>query len=87
MFGTSKAELKAIVTVQDCTIRLKMDGYIEPKPGEWIEWNGGTRPVPFDTKMRIRFRGGQECDGNAADGWRWDHRGVDSDIVAYRVLP
>ena len=51
----------------------------------WIEWNGGECPVPGDTIVQIKLRGGVENSGLA---WRygWDKYNNASDIVAYRVV-
>lgn len=53
---------------------------------DWIEWNGGECPVPPETTVEVRFRGGRtsNMDAPGAD-WRWSHHGEGSDIVAYRV--
>lgn len=56
--------------------------------GEWIEWAGGERPVPPETKVEVRFRCGKEDDFYTAGVWEWDwDRGnTQYDIVAYRVI-
>lgn len=73
------------------------EGYIEVNKkrqensveNEWIEWNGGERPVDVFVRVSVKFRDGTQNDGNAACNWYWGHvEGfeVPSDIVAYKVL-
>lgn len=70
----------------------------EPKAetGVWIKWSGGERPVPHDTLVEVRYRGGKENVGVAARwDWDWDYGwnwrlhpdGPPTDIVEYRVVP
>lgn len=51
---------------------------------DWIEWNGGECPVPGDTRVDVRLRGGVEYCGYTAREWDWSGIcGVQ--IVAYRI--
>lgn len=53
---------------------------------EWIKWEGGDCPVPPDTKVFVRLRGGVEHTyGTSADVYMWDHDYNGGDIVAYKV--
>ena len=54
----------------------------------WIEWNGGERPVPEDTRVTVRFRDGKER-ADRAGTWRmcWLNYNHPDDIVAYKVEP
>lgn len=57
--------------------------------GEWIEWNGGPRPVPPHAVVIARHREDAGIDKRVPieSTWlRWDHRGDGGDIVAYRVV-
>lgn len=52
---------------------------------EWIEWNGGDRPVPMETEVKTQMRDGSE--GRAFAGYlRWDHVNFGGDILKYQVL-
>lgn len=53
---------------------------------DWVEWNGGERPVPNDALVEVRFRDGEVSAGAEAAYFWWDHRGKASDIVAYSVV-
>ena len=58
---------------------------------EWIEWGGGERPVPPETRVHVRFRCGAEVFAESAGSWSWVHiqwtDGADPyDIVAYREV-
>lgn len=51
---------------------------------DWIEWKGGKRPVPKDTVVEVKTRGGG---GRVVAGTvRWGHAAPPEDIVAYRVV-
>jgi hypothetical protein len=65
----------------------------EPAPQEpqadadgWIEWKGGKCPIPKETPVVVRLRGGSEYDGETAADWIWAHGDMDGDIVAYRIV-
>lgn len=60
--------------------------------GEWIEWDGGQRPVSPTTVVEVRFREHERVKddftsliGEARD-WTWRHDVMDDDIIAYRVV-
>lgn len=50
-----------------------------PKPGEWVEWDGGECPVDGDTVVRIRTADGL-IGRDVAGAFDW------SAVVAYRVV-
>jgi hypothetical protein len=51
----------------------------------WIKWDGGKQPVSDGTEVEVKFR--NRDSGSAPSSiFRWDHLGVDYDIVAYRVV-
>lgn len=54
---------------------------------DWIEWKGGERPVPPDTRVEVRYRTGA-TDRGLAGSWAacWLNDGAPDDIVAYRVV-
>ena len=53
---------------------------------EWIAWHGGDRPVEGDTLVNVRLRNGGLVGGaTCADLFFWKHKGVSSDIVAWRL--
>jgi hypothetical protein len=64
-----------------------LDGRREPDNEEWIEWNGGDRPVGKDAVVNVMFRSGETqsklCE---ADAWSWKHYGRECDIVAYKII-
>lgn len=57
-------------------------------PDDMIKWPGGDCPVPGDTEVVVKFRGGGTSGGDAG-GYDWSHCGgktlATADIVAYRV--
>lgn len=62
----------------------------------WIEWRGGRCPVAADRPVQVRFRCWDACVPHdslrknppmEAREFAWAHRGMDSDIVAYRITP
>lgn len=60
--------------------------------GEWIEYDGGQRPVPSTTVVEVRFREHERVKddftsliGEARD-WTWRHDVMDDDIIAYRIV-
>lgn len=51
----------------------------------WIEWGGGECPVGRELPVDIKFRDGdREEGGHQAGAYRWNHKGVCADIIAYR---
>ena len=53
---------------------------------DWIEWNGGERPVRPGTRVEVRFRDDAFNSDCFAGDWAWKWTGSPSDIVAYRVV-
>lgn len=49
----------------------------------WIEWVGGECPVQAGAGFDAKTREGREY-FNQRLAW-WDHKGLDTDIIAYRV--
>lgn len=55
------------------------------KANGWVEWHGKGEP-PFEpSHIQVRMRSGNEYAGPEAP-WDWRHCGLDSDIVAYRIV-
>jgi DNA repair exonuclease SbcCD ATPase subunit len=54
---------------------------------DWQQWYGGGCPVAGDQPVEIMFRDGHTNGKYWANFWNWQHRGIHSDIVAYRPLP
>lgn len=52
---------------------------------EWIEWNGGERPVCRDDLVDLKFRSGNASFGSHAYSWLWHHYSTSGDIIAYRL--
>jgi len=59
-----------------------------PAPADdgWTKWKGGECPVHGGLLVDVRRRDGYVETGLSARFWRWDHRGVANDIVAYRIV-
>lgn len=55
--------------------------------GEWIEWDGGERPVNRSAIIQPKFRTGKIMPPVIADFWDWRHTSSDLDIIAYRIIP
>ena len=53
----------------------------------WIEWHGGDCPVWGGSKPKFMMRDRAEWNDESASNLRWDHRGNDGDIIAYRPDP
>ena len=54
---------------------------------EWIKWNGGECPVDGDAIVECRLGiGGYKTQWCAAEHFWWNHTGLASDILAYRVI-
>ena len=51
----------------------------------WIDWRGGERPVPPDTKVGVELRGGTVGEARACD-YYWNHDDDDGDIVSYSII-
>lgn len=59
----------------------------QEKTEGWIEWDGGARPVDFDTHVDVKFRDGDISKDNCAGNWRWKHTSAQvDDIIAYRII-
>lgn len=56
-----------------------------PVPDGFTPWYGGECPVPGRTKVTALHRDGTTRESNWADCLDWTHRGVYTDIIAYRV--
>lgn len=53
----------------------------------WIEWSGGTCPVPGHVIVEYRLRNGNQHANRSADSLDWGHFAKRStDIIAYRVM-
>ena len=54
----------------------------------WIKWHGGKCPVPPDTRVEVKLRGGKLEKEYPAFGchWRYDGDDDDGDIVEYRTV-
>jgi hypothetical protein len=50
----------------------------------WIVWNGGLCPVASGLIVEVKLRNDQTVSGVPARAYRWDHRNVSDDIMAYR---
>ena len=53
--------------------------------GPWIKWHGGECPVPPETMVKVKLRGGIVGELRAGD-YRWRCGLGDSDIVEYCVV-
>lgn len=51
---------------------------------EWIQWDGGERPVGADVFVEVRTRQGQQ-EKDIGLKFSWAHYWMDSDIVAYKL--
>lgn len=73
----------------DSRERYYRSGKSSEKVGDdgWIKWKGGECPIPDGVLFKFRFRDGEEYKAyDNASKWCWEHRGIDGDIIAYRVL-
>ena len=52
----------------------------------WIKWHGGERPVPPNTKVKVKFRDGDSQSGHPAYAYYWHHDGDGADILEYSML-
>ena len=53
--------------------------------GPWIKWHGGKCPVPPDTLVGVKFRGGSIAVDDVADLYYWHQHGDSCDIMEYCV--
>lgn len=53
----------------------------------WIEWGGkcGGNDQPVIGMVEVKFRNGNTQKSKASD-WYWPHDGIESDIIAYRII-
>lgn len=51
---------------------------------EWIDWQGGERPVESEQRVEVRRRNGHVGYGYGRTFY-WDHKGWPGDILAYRI--
>lgn len=56
----------------------------DTQPGEWIDWHGGTCPLPEHYFPQVRYRSGGNTEMQA-NRLRWTHTGAWDDILAYRT--
>ena len=54
--------------------------------GPWIKWDGGECPVPPKTLVEVKLRSGTVMGPGRAFGYRWNHLGNRTDIIAYRTV-
>ena len=57
---------------------------IDPET-EWIDWNGGKRPVNHNQHVVIQTKNGNHEEGRAEDFY-WQHFGIGFDIIKYAVV-
>ena len=67
--------------------RHDSDAAATGEEAEWIEWNGGEQPVADDTRVMLKFAGGDYIGDFVSDAgdWCWKERGSHG-ITAYRVV-
>ena len=74
---------RALAALQLWAERQRQEGV-----GEWIQWSGGSCPVPPKTLVRCRLRDGSKGIGRAETWfWEWDTEKSPGDIIAYKVEP
>jgi hypothetical protein len=61
-------------------------GAVVDTTGWWIKWSGGTAPVGPSVVVECQRRGKIPRMGRASI-FIWEHRGLPSDVIAYRVVP
>ena len=55
--------------------------------GGWMKWEGGARNFVNTSKVCVKFRGQAPCDTTGiAYEYLWTHSGLDSDVMAYRII-
>lgn len=80
--------LDTVDRVLDAASAHTADDVTEPEPepsGEWITWEGGSRPHPVGTQVEVELRDGDAFD-ECVDYLRWNHKNDNGDIVRYRVI-
>lgn len=87
----SQARQIEALTAERDELRKQLDDAkpATPAPGDWIEWHGGECPIADGVWFEFRFRDGElsRYARNNAPSWDWSDRGIDGDIIAYRILP
>ncbi len=57
----------------------------EDLPGDvWINWDGSKDLIPVDGTVTVETREGRQLTGYSFN-FKWEHKGKDSDIIAYKV--
>lgn len=64
--------------------REQYEAALAAKNDGWIEWDGGERPVAMWSVVDFKMRSG-EMSTRYANVIRWDHKGIQGDIIAYRL--
>ena len=54
--------------------------------GPWIKWDGGECPVPPDTSVEVKFRGGLIKQAAPAKNYDWHHHDDGGVIVEYHTV-
>lgn len=52
----------------------------------WINWGGGSRPIPGWQEVDVKFRNGDEAAQFKAENLSWWHTDSNCDIIAYRLV-
>lgn len=88
--GFHRAELAedyqtAIVTQEEF---LTAKANLATKTPAFIRHRGGKMPVPYGTKIEVRYRNGEtsSCVAGDSHSHAWDHSGHNRDIMAYRIV-
>lgn len=74
------------IRMQELLKNNQTDTYRQIENDGWIEWSGGSRPVPLWQNLEVRLRSGNFRSGQTAAYWVWQHTGGINDIIAYRVI-
>ena len=85
--ATPHERLAKALADRDMDTALRLIGEMNEAPAEpqWIKHDGGPNPVPeLRSQMSVRLKSGRE-ERAFSDDFRWDHKGWDTDIIAYRV--
>ena len=69
--------MKLTVTPQRPDLETENPKNVAPgaTKSDWIPWSGGEQPVPNETPVEVRFRGGHIDNGEIAEGWYWEQNG------------
>jgi hypothetical protein len=68
----------------NAVMREQYEAALAAKNDGWIEWDGGERPVAMWSVVDFKMRSG-EMSTRYANVIRWDHKGIQGDIIAYRL--